>query len=132
MNQSITLDIESAIAAVADAGLLQSLATIRTLDLTTDAIGGLGPGSPPSYTVHHSDIPCMIGAVSANVRVGLENRTPNLTRVQKYRTVILDSFYEDITPAMQAVVDDEEYNIAAVLHDSQRTFTELLAERITT
>lgn len=131
MNQTLTFGIEEAINAVVEAGFLVSSITLRSLALAPNEIGELVAGSPPVYTEHYSDLPCMIGIPASNARMGGENRTGDLTQVSTNRTVVLDGHYEDIVPLMDAVVDEIEYNVLAVIHDSQKTVTELTLERIT-
>lgn len=134
MNQSSSIDFGEAIQAVKDAGMLISSCTVIDEQLTQNAIGEEVEGSPASGDVIIEDVDCMIGIPTTifDLRAGYEDRNGNLTDERFQRQINLDGYYPAVQPHHTATVDGEDYDVLAVLSDSQKSRTSLLVTKVRT
>lgn len=139
MNQTLNGEFAAFDASMSESGLCTSLCTIRTETKVQDSFGALVSQSPPVYTNLHVDVPCQMGTpVSSQAGYsGDERRGPELTKVSLEREVIIPQYFADFNDKIQnissyqVVVDGVEYNILGVVNDSQKVFTELHLELMT-
>lgn len=137
---SFFIDMSEVTDAMIATGLYVSLCTIRTETKAQDAYGAYVSQVPPVYTNLHVDVPCQFGTpqgVEARRLVGMEQRTANLTHVSLERELIIPQYFDDFNDkiqnvtAYQVVVDGIEYNVMALVNDSQRSMTELHVQLVT-
>lgn len=125
MNQTLTIDFDSARQEVEDAGLFVSLCTIKRAPGTQDALGQPDL-DPADFTNVFVDVACM---VSPNIKQRPVTTSEKLT--YKYAMeetdlhVLLDGHFPTILDKDIAVLDGVVTNIKVVENDSQGTTTRL-------
>lgn len=134
MNQSQTIDVSGAIAAVAVAGILAATATIQQFDGAQDELGLPLKADDSHWTAVLSELPAQITPDNfmARISTDAELHAADYIALRNQRHLLIGSYEPTIDQTMRAVVTEAAvsttYEILAVEHDSQRTMTRLLLQ----
>lgn len=71
------------------------------------------------------DIPCQVSVQGGFMKGGKEQRKESGDYTTFERLITLDGYYPTITETMQALIGGVTYDIDAIDHDSQSTYTRL-------
>lgn len=125
MKQGAFYDLNSALQAVKDQGLMKSLCTIQTRTNTVNATGQVNLSTWVDIA-GLVNIACMVSVqrVFSPDQYGVD-RKPEQFQERAEKHAILDGYFPAIIQQYTAVVDGQRYEIMAVEPVSQQTYTRL-------
>lgn len=130
MHQALDYDLTQALHIVEQDGLFTSLCTIKARPGDPQQSGdtrGWPDMTPGDYTVRPGmqNIACMLSVWRMKPDMAAVERLEDRMNVLAERHLLLDGYFTGIFQRDLATVDGTDYEIMAVEHDSQNTFTRL-------
>lgn len=132
MNCSVQPDFDAIVTELLASGLLNSLCTITVPPEVYGLSGAPDPDVAYLDLAGHVAIPCTAPPLMTADKVATnEIKLSNETKSETYLHVLLGGYYPAIIQNYRAEIDDTEWDIVSVEHDSQHRTTRLAVRQVT-